>query len=86
MSQTTNPAPGYLEHFTARVLADALTEATVDYWVQRAEVFDAAAHRPGIDYPGRATPEQLQAQQARCRLTALACRQRAYVTSWGSSS
>ncbi len=33
-----------VEHFRARVMQDALTEATSGYWQRRADDFDAARH------------------------------------------
>lgn len=41
----------YLDHFRARVLQDAFAEATADYWLRRAEAYEAA--RPRLtDHPG----------------------------------
>ena len=68
----------HLEHFRGRVLQDALTEATAAYWERRAQVFEAAAPRPG-DYHGRASRAELQAAHDRCHATAKACRARAQV-------
>lgn len=34
----------YVEHFRARVLQDALAEATSSYWLRRAEAFDAVGN------------------------------------------
>jgi len=39
----------YFEHFGRRVLQDALSEATADYWRRRANDLRAARHRVG-DY------------------------------------
>ena len=39
----------YLERFGRRVLQDALSEATADYWRRRADALRAARHREG-DY------------------------------------
>lgn len=77
---TAHPATDYYAYFTEKVLIDALTEATTGYWVHRATMFEQAAHHPGADWPGHATPTQLHAQQARCQETALACRHRAVIT------
>lgn len=66
----------HVEHFRARVLQDALYEATAYYWRRRAEAFEAARPRAS-DWPGRATPEQLAEADRRCATAALACRQRA---------
>jgi hypothetical protein len=62
-----------LDHFRARVLQDALTEATAQYWLHRAEQFEAAAPRPS-DYHGDASQEQLTEAWVRCKTTAVACR------------
>lgn len=66
-----------LEHFACRVLADALSEATADYWHGRAQRFLDARHRPGIDYAGRASQADLESRARRLEATAAACRHRA---------
>lgn len=53
-----------VEHFRARVLQDALNEATIGYWLGRARDLAKALHRPG-DHPGQRTPEQLQEHNVR---------------------
>jgi hypothetical protein len=60
-------------HLAARVLQDALTEATADYWLQRADQFEAAAPRLG-EYHGTATRGELNEAWTRCHATAAACR------------
>jgi hypothetical protein len=61
-----------LDHFRARILQDALTEATAQYWVHRTHQFQQAA--PRLDeYRGQATPEQLTDAWHRCMDTAQAC-------------
>lgn len=70
----------YVAHFRERVLQDALNEATASYWTRRAETFEAARHRPGIDYPGRATLDELRARWCALTETAQACRARAQVS------
>lgn len=60
----------------ARVLQDALSEATADYWLRMADRLEDAAPKPD-DYPGRATPEALWAARERCLGAAAACRARA---------
>ena len=45
-----------LDHFRARILQDALTEATAQYWVHRAHQFQQAAPRLG-KFHGDATRE-----------------------------
>jgi hypothetical protein len=47
-----------IDHFRARILQDALTEATAAYWLHRAEQFEAAAPQP-TDYSGHASQEEL---------------------------
>lgn len=69
----------YIAHFRARVLQDALAQATAAYWRRRAEVWEAARPRPG-DFTGAATTEELAEANMRCAATALACRQRAAVS------
>ena len=63
----------HLEQFRARVLADALNEASAAYWLRRAVQFDNARPRPG-DYTGAATPQQLAQRDARLAEVAQACR------------
>jgi hypothetical protein len=62
-----------IDHFRARILQDALTEATAQYWVHRAHQFQQAAPRPD-DYRGNATPEQLTDAWVQCMTTVAACR------------
>lgn len=76
-----SPRPGYLAaldipHFAARVLQDALTEATAQHWVGRAHQFQQAAPRPG-EFHGNATVEELRARWTECMATSLACRRHA---------
>lgn len=76
-----SPAGGmveYVEHFRARVLQDALTEATAAYWLRRARQFEAARPRPG-DYHGAATVDELRDGWRRLTGVAQACRNRAAV-------
>lgn len=62
-----------------RVIQDALSEASADYWERRAARFEAARRREG-DFAGQATPEQLAERDQRCAATAAACRARAHVS------
>lgn len=73
-------ASGYVAHFRARVAQDALNQATARYWLRRAEELEAARHRPGVDYVGNASAEDLQARSIRATDTAAACRNRAAVS------
>jgi hypothetical protein len=61
-----------LDHFRARLLQDALTEATAQYWVHRAHQFRQAAPRQD-DFHGSAAPGELTAAWYRCEATAQAC-------------
>jgi hypothetical protein len=65
-----------MQHFRARVLQDALTEATAEYWEHRARAFEDAAPRNG-DYRGRATDDDLLGAYERCMATAKAGRSHA---------
>jgi hypothetical protein len=65
-----------LDHFRARILQDALTEATADYWEQRARDFEAAAPKLG-EYHGGATRDELNEAWTRCHATSQACLQHA---------
>lgn len=67
---------GRLAHFTARVLADAMSEGTAMFWERRARELEAAAPRPG-DFRGRASDAELAEAGRRCREAAAACRARA---------
>jgi hypothetical protein len=63
-------------HLAARVLQDALTEATNAYWEHRAQQFEDAA--PRLDeYHGDATRDDLNEAWTRCHATAAACRRHA---------
>lgn len=61
-----------LDHFRARVLQDALSEATAAYWRRRAATFLWAAPRPG-DFTGQASADELAEQAEGCQATAEAC-------------
>jgi len=82
---TTDPIADYLDHFRARVLQDALNEATAAYWLRRAEAFenartgpeDAARGRPGPLASNRADSEPQSVRDARLAATAQACRNKA---------
>jgi hypothetical protein len=61
-----------IDHFRARILQDALTEATAQYWVHRAHQFQQAA--PRLDeYRGQATSEHLTERWVECMATMQAC-------------
>lgn len=66
------------EAFRERFLADLLTQGMATFYERRAHVLEWAAPRAG-DFVGRATPQQLAAQAARCRETATAFRNKAAV-------
>lgn len=79
MTDDLDPLDDYLTNFAARVMQDAMSEATSAYWLRRAAQFEAARPRPG-EFHGRATPEKLRAQDARLARTAEMCRRRADLT------
>jgi hypothetical protein len=60
-------------HFRARVVRDALTEATADQWLRHAQQFEDAAPRKG-DGRGNASDEELWDAYERCGAIAAACR------------
>jgi hypothetical protein len=60
-------------HLAARVIQDALTEPTAEYWLQRAEQFEDAAPRLN-EFHGTATRDELNEAWTRCHATAAACR------------
>lgn len=55
-----------------------MREATVSYWLRRAEVFERCLVQPD-DYTGQLTPEQIQESNRRVQESADACRNKAYV-------
>jgi hypothetical protein len=65
-----------LVNFQRRILQDALSEATADYWRRRARALEKALSRP-TDYRGRATPEQIAERDEQLRAAILACSLRA---------
>lgn len=65
-----------IEHFQRRVLEDALTHATAQFWRRRAADFEAARPKRG-EFHGRATREELDEADARCAAVAQACRRHA---------
>ena len=73
-----------VEHFRARVLQDALSEATANYWRRRARMLDWAMPKPG-EFHGRATRADLEARCARLRAEAAACRNRAAIAELGGA-
>ena len=61
-----------IEHVRARILQDALTEATAQYRIHRAYQFQQAA--PRLDeYHGNATRDELNEAWKRCMDTMQAC-------------
>ena len=69
----------FVYHFRARVLQDALTEALRSTWLRRADAFEAAMHRPGKDFPGRCSVDQIAANNERLAQKAQACRRHASI-------
>ena len=67
-----------LARFKTDLIADATAEASGKYWARRSAAMLAARPRPG-DFTGRATPEELEAQDRRLLAKARACSQRAAV-------
>ncbi|MFZ1114441.1 MAG: hypothetical protein WAN44_01265 [Propionibacteriaceae bacterium] len=65
-----------IDHFRARILQDALTEATAGCWIHRAYQFLEAAPRKG-DFHGTTNADELWERWSDCMNTALACRRRA---------
>jgi hypothetical protein len=61
-----------IDHFRARILQDALTEATAQYWVHRAYQFQQAAPRLG-EFHGNATRDELNQRWLDCMATSQAC-------------
>ena len=71
--------PDYdLEHFTKRVILDALNDGTRQWWLRRAHAFERARPMPH-EFHGRQTPKQLRAKWLELTAIADACRARAGV-------
>lgn len=67
-----------LEHFRARVLQDALDQATIGHWLQRHAALSASLPRPE-DFVGRASSEELNAREARTRAALTAIERHVYL-------
>jgi hypothetical protein len=61
-----------LDHFRARILQDALTGATAQYWMHRAHQFQQAAPKLG-EFHGSATRDELNQRWLDCMATSQAC-------------
>ena len=61
-----------IDHFRARILQDALTEATAQYWIHRAHQFQQAAPRLG-EFHGTATRDELNQRWLDCMATMQTC-------------
>lgn len=72
-----------LDHFRARVLQDALSEATAEYWRRRARTLERALSRAS-DYRGRATPEEIAQRDEGLRAAIMACSLRAQLCEPGA--
>lgn len=68
----------YLDHFRARVMQDALAEATEMYWLRRADTFEDARPREG-DFTGEASVQELMDRDQALKDLAEECRRRAAV-------
>ena len=68
----------YVDHFRARVLQDALTEALRSTWLRRAAAFENAMHKRG-DFPGLCSVDQIEANNKRLAQKAEACRHHASI-------
>jgi hypothetical protein len=67
-----------LEHFRARVLQDALDQATIGHWLKRHEALSASLPRPG-DFTGRASSDELKAREADVRRALAAIERHVYL-------
>jgi len=83
MTPTLTGVAEYVEHFRARVLQDALNEATAAYWLRRAEAFENARvrprERPSEPLGAVALSGDDKARDERLATTAQACRNKAAV-------
>lgn len=67
------------DQIVRRVLAEAMLDATRMHYLKRAAEFEAARHRPGVDWPGQASEVDLRRRWRDLTETARACRARAEV-------
>lgn len=67
------------DQIVRRLLQDAMVDATRMYYRRRAEQLEAARHRPGVDWPGRASDTELRDRWRNLTETAQACRARAEI-------
>ena len=65
------------EPIRRRVVQDALSQAAACTWWRKAELYDWARHRPGVDYAGNATPAELAERDRKLAAQAAACRHKA---------
>lgn len=80
MEQTTDALGQVLDlsHFRARVLQDALDQATVGHWLARHAALSASLPRPG-DYTGRASSAEMAAREADVRRALAAIERHVYL-------
>jgi hypothetical protein len=70
----------HLAHFQARVVQDALNEASAAYWLRRADAYEAAAHPRPADWLGfHTSTAERAARRQRMHDTAAAFRAKAAV-------
>lgn len=69
--------PVDLDHFRARVVQDALTDATAGYWLRRAAQFEWAKSRPGEPLGSDRTEMDRAAHDRELDRIAAACRVKA---------
>ena len=60
-----------------RVAQDCLNEAAAATWWRKADAYEWARHRPGVDYTGNATPAELAERDRKLAAQAAACRHKA---------
>jgi hypothetical protein len=70
---------GYVEHFTARCIQDAINSGLAATWERRRAALLAARPQP-TDFQGRATREELRARWLELTAAADACAARASVS------
>jgi hypothetical protein len=69
----------HVEHFTLRVIREAIRDAEAEQWLRRAETLEAARPK-ACDWHGRATRDELRERYDRLTEEARACRNRARVS------
>lgn len=77
VNHTNTPRVPDFEQMARRSIVESIRDASRIWWLKRAEDFERAKPRPGDDFNGAATIEELRARWQWCHDTAQACRNKA---------